>query len=206
MPTQAVKISELEAVTSANGTDVLPIVNADGTRKITVTDFAKAMPSSAPGAKGDTGPAGPKGDTGDTGPVGPKGDTGPQGPQGEQGLAGNDGATQDLSGYATTTSVNALSARIEEVFTSASEGKARIATAITGKGVETHATDTYVQMATNIGLIEAGGDETAEWLQQMGNMQMILSGMGSMTLIEIPIPINVITGTVEQLNLAPAEG
>ena len=75
-----------------------------------------------PGAKGDTGERGPKGDTGEQGPQGaqgiqgPKGDageTGPQGPQGEkgetgatgpqgpQGPAGKDGATQDLSAYAT---------------------------------------------------------------------------------------------------------
>ena len=67
----------------------------------------------APGAKGDAGEQGPqgvqgiqgpKGDTGETGPQGPqgeKGETGAAGPQGPQGPAGKDGATQDLSAYAT---------------------------------------------------------------------------------------------------------
>lgn len=57
--------------------------------------------SSAPGAKGETGPAGavgPKGDTGADGAVGPKGDTGAAGadgavgPKGDTGAAGADGA------------------------------------------------------------------------------------------------------------------
>ena len=70
----------------------------------------------AAGAKGDKGDSGeqgpqgvqgiqgPKGDTGETGPQGPrgeKGETGATGPQGPQGPAGKDGATQDLSAYAT---------------------------------------------------------------------------------------------------------
>lgn len=47
---------------------------------------------------------------------------------------------------------------INEVFISASNGKAKIATAITGKGVDTNATDAYETMATNIGQITTGID------------------------------------------------
>lgn len=51
-----------------------------------------------------------------------------------------------------TTSKEVVGA-INEVFTSASNGKALIAAAITGKNVPTEPTDTYQQMADNIGLL-----------------------------------------------------
>ena len=47
-------------------------------------------------------------------------------------------------------------AAINELFTSAGNGKAAIAAAITGKGVTTAASDTFAQMADNIGEIPTG--------------------------------------------------
>lgn len=46
---------------------------------------------------------------------------------------------------------------IDQLFTSVSNGKSLIAGAITDKGVSTSASDTFQQMATNIGQIESGG-------------------------------------------------
>ena len=46
---------------------------------------------------------------------------------------------------------------IKEVFQSVSDGKSKIALAITDKGVDTSATDTFLQMAANIGMIQGGG-------------------------------------------------
>lgn len=48
---------------------------------------------------------------------------------------------------------------IKEVFTSVSDGKALIASAITDKGIQTDATATFAQMAENIRLILTGGDD-----------------------------------------------
>ena len=45
---------------------------------------------------------------------------------------------------------------IDQLFTSVSNGKSLIASAITDKGVSTSASDTFAQMATNIGTIETG--------------------------------------------------
>ncbi len=45
---------------------------------------------------------------------------------------------------------------LSELFQSASNGKSKIATAITGKGVDTSSSDTFEQMATNIGQIQTG--------------------------------------------------
>lgn len=47
---------------------------------------------------------------------------------------------------------------IKEVFQSVSDGKEKIASAITDKGVETDATATFDTMARNIGQIQGGGD------------------------------------------------
>lgn len=46
---------------------------------------------------------------------------------------------------------------IKEVFTSVSNGKSLIASAITDKGIQTDATDTFETMANNIGSIQGGG-------------------------------------------------
>ena len=47
---------------------------------------------------------------------------------------------------------------IDQLFTSVSNGKSQIASAITGMGVSTSANDSFAQMATNIGNIETGHD------------------------------------------------
>lgn len=47
---------------------------------------------------------------------------------------------------------------VKEVFQSVSDGKEKIASAITDKGVETDATATFDTMAQNIGNIQGGGD------------------------------------------------
>lgn len=47
---------------------------------------------------------------------------------------------------------------IDQLFTSVSNGKSQIASAITGMGVSTSANDSFTQMATNIGNIETGYD------------------------------------------------
>src|SRR5699024_4298324 len=47
---------------------------------------------------------------------------------------------------------------IDQLFTSVSNGKSQIASAITDMGVSTSANDSFTQMATNIGNIETGYD------------------------------------------------
>ena len=58
------------------------------------------------------------------------------------------------SGMAATT----VQAAVDELFTSVSEGKSLIAAAVTDKGVETAATDSFATMAEKIGQIELGGE------------------------------------------------
>ena len=60
----------------------------------------------------------------------------------------------DVSGNYTSTNVEGA---LSELFTSVSSGKTLIAGAITDKGVETSATDTFSTMATNISSISGGG-------------------------------------------------
>lgn len=50
---------------------------------------------------------------------------------------------------------------IDELFQSVSEGKSLIAAAVTDKGVETAATDSFATMAGNIGQISSGGGGSA---------------------------------------------
>lgn len=61
---------------------------------------------------------------------------------------------KDVSNNFTATNVEGA---LNELFQSASNGKQLIATAITGKGVNTLATDTFQTMATNINNIKVGG-------------------------------------------------
>lgn len=51
---------------------------------------------------------------------------------------------------------------IDELFQSVSEGKSLIAAAVTDKGVETAATDSFATMAGNIGQISSGGGGSLE--------------------------------------------
>ena len=97
-------------------------------------------------------------------PKGEKGETGAPGTPGEKGDKGQDG-TFDIDATYTqlvTTDKTVLGA-INEVFTSASNGKKLIAQAITGKGVETSETDTFSTMAQNISNIPSGsGSEVSQ--------------------------------------------
>lgn len=54
-------------------------------------------------------------------------------------------------------SITELNSNINDCFQSASNGKSLIASAITGKGIETDATATFETMATNITNIQSGG-------------------------------------------------
>lgn len=53
----------------------------------------------------------------------------------------------------------AIATKLNEVFQSVSDGKAKLASAITGKGVQTDATDTFDTMAENVGNIKSGGSD-----------------------------------------------
>lgn len=53
-------------------------------------------------------------------------------------------------------SIKKISDEITEVKKSVSDGKSKVASAITGKGVDTEATDTFDTMAENIGKIQTG--------------------------------------------------
>ena len=66
-----------------------------------------------------------------------------------------DNAVGNLSNLMTSAKSNAVAA-INELFTSASNGKSQIAAAITGKGVPASGSDTFSQLATKIGQIDVG--------------------------------------------------
>lgn len=66
-----------------------------------------------------------------------------------------DRTSNTLAGVEET--VNKHETEINELFTSVSNGKKLIASAITDKGVETDANDKFATMAENIGKIESGG-------------------------------------------------
>ncbi len=68
-------------------------------------------------------------------------------------LSGEVGDKQDSTDNSLPTADKTIVGAITEVFTSASNGKALIAAAITGKNVPTEPTDTYQTMADNIGLL-----------------------------------------------------
>ena len=83
-----------------------------------------------------------------------KGDTGPQGPRGSD-------ATVTVDSALSTSSTNpvqnkVITARLNEVFQSVSDGKSLVASAITDKGVTTAADATFQTMATNIANIPSG--------------------------------------------------
>lgn len=89
---------------------------------------------------------------------GAKGDKGEQGVPGEKGEDGTFNIEATYTQLATTDKT--VLGAINEVFTSASNGKKLIAQAITGKGVETSETDTFSTMAQNISNISGGSGET----------------------------------------------
>lgn len=72
-------------------------------------------------------------------------------------------ASAEMTSYNNDNTSNVITAdnvqgAIDQLFTSVSNGKSQIASAITGMGVSTSANDSFAQMATNIGNIETGPD------------------------------------------------
>ena len=83
---------------------------------------------------------------------------------------GEDPITASNVSYSNTTSgmtSGNVQNAIDELFQSVSEGKSLIAAAVTDKGVETAATDSFATMAGNIGQISGGGsgNESFEWFE-----------------------------------------
>lgn len=86
-------------------------------------------------------------------------------------LVGVSSAVLDLGNMsAVPTTSKTVSGAITELFTSASDGKALVAAATTGKGVPTAADATYQVIADNIGLIETGTD-TSDATSVAGDMR-----------------------------------
>ena len=96
----------------------------------TFVDFTAEQLASLKGPKGDPGADGAAGERGETGPQGPRGETGPAGPRGERGPEGvpgergpqgpkgepgKDGASPDLSAYATREYVDGRLAEIQSL-------------------------------------------------------------------------------------------
>lgn len=106
-----------------------------------------------------------------------------RGKQGEQGTPGEKGDPGEAGGYeilgtseevkANTTAGLLVDALVlKEVFCSVSEGKKKLASAITDKGVVTDAGETFEGMAENIGLIQGGGNGQGIQLKQLVNFSM----------------------------------
>lgn len=74
-----------------------------------------------------------------------------------------------------------------EAKTSASDGKSLIASAITGKGVSTSATDTFSTMASNIDSIQTGHTIMIDGEEYDGDVQLLLSS-GHMETTSFSIP------------------
>ena len=66
--------------------------------------------------------------------------------------------TYDNNNTSSVITADNVQGAIDQLFTSVSNGKSQIASAITGMGVSTSASDSFAQMATNIGNIETGYD------------------------------------------------
>lgn len=132
------------------------------------------------------GPRGPAGPAGPQGPKGDKGEPGPQGPPGEAAAGvssfnGREGAVTPQAGDYTAKMVGArpdtwtptaqevpltppsgmeatnVQGAVSELFTSVSEGKALIASAVTDMGVDTPADASFQTIHDNVLAIETGG-------------------------------------------------
>lgn len=90
----------------------------------------------------------------------------------------NESLTASLIEYNNSTSSMAatnVQEAIDELFTDVSEGKTLIATAVTDKGIETAATDSFQQMAENISQIETETPiETVESLSGVSGCTVII--------------------------------
>lgn len=101
---------------------------------------------------------------------------------------GEDSITASNVSYSNTTSgmtsVNVQNA-IDELFQSVSEGKSLIAAAVTDKGVETAATDSFATMAGNIGQISGGGslkDSYISWIKENGTSFILTNNFTQATM------------------------
>lgn len=74
-----------------------------------------------------------------------------------------DNTESGLSSQNVNDALDEITEKVESCFQSASDGKALIASAITGKGIETDATATFAEMAENIENIETGSTLTIEY-------------------------------------------
>lgn len=102
-----------------------------------------------------------KGAKGDKGDKGATGATGPQGPRGEQGPSGTN-LTVDTALSSTSTNPvqnKVINETLNTLKKSVSDGKTKVANAITDKGVKTATDATFDVMAKNISKIETGGGE-----------------------------------------------
>ena len=92
---------------------------------------------------------------------------------------GEDPITASSISYSNTTSgmtSGNVQSAIDELFQSVSEGKSLIAAAVTDKGVETAATDSFATMAGNIGQISSGGslkDNYISWIKENGTSYIL---------------------------------
>lgn len=76
-------------------------------------------------------------------------------------------AQVSYNNVATGMTATDVQSAITELFTSASEGKALVAAAVTGKGVQTAADASYEQIAANVTAIETGGGTATLTVDQM---------------------------------------
>ncbi|WP_341279349.1 hypothetical protein [Paenibacillus sp. FSL H8-0537] len=96
-----------------------------------------------------------------------------------QGYAGNLAALN-------TSNKSTLVAAINELFTSASNGKTVVAQAITAKGVAASSSDTYAVLASKIGSIPASAPD---WIYSTGNF--VLTGLNNVLTSNVDTPLTV---------------
>lgn len=113
--------------------------------------------------------------------------------------------------------VNNVQDAIDELFTSASNGKQIIADAITGKGVPTSANDTYATMAENVEKIEAGVDISDTTLTLPEEMKegviaynktgdKIIGSLKEIQLLEPLISLNTSDGIITSTSIISSKG
>lgn len=113
--------------------------------------------------------------------------------------------------------VNNVQDAIDELFTSASNGKQIIADAITGKGVPTSADDTYATMAENVEKIEAGVDISDTTLTLPEEMKegviaynktgdKIIGSLKEIQLLEPLISLNTSDGVITSTSIISSKG
>lgn len=176
-------VSPTVSTEPTDGGTVVTITDADGPHAFTVYDGkdGEAGPEGPRGERGQDGERGPAGEPGPPGEPGQPGERGEQGPPGAPGIGIPEGGTAgqylrklsdagydaewadntaDKVRFSPTDGMTAENVQdaIAQLFTSASNGKKAIASAITGKGVPTEAGATYQEMTDNIEKISTTPD------------------------------------------------